>query len=199
MAATTPPTLTYTPSPLVKYIGLVALLAFGVGGTYLAHLFPDWVGLTTISAFIPTVFFFAAHDLESDTSPPNGMPSWVTFAVVTVATAVYGAVGTFVLVNYTITLVAFLSWLIVVLGAIFHAISEDQGASAKPNTEAWATAFLGIAIGLISYLLANPTAGISAWITTLVAVVPMYIHIQTDGSSVTVSPVTPAPTPPAST
>lgn len=154
------PSVTYTPSPLVKYYGLIALLAFGVGGTYLAHLFPDWVGLTTISAFVPTVFFFAAHDLESDSIPPNGLPSWTTFAVVTVTTAVYGAVGTFVLVNYTITLVAFLSWLIVVLGAIFHAIAEDQGASADPNAEAWATAALGIAIGLISYAANNPTAGI---------------------------------------
>lgn len=192
---TATPSITFTPSPLVKYLGLTALLIFAVAATYLGHIFPDNVGLLAISAYIPTVFYFAAQDLESDTQVPNGLPNWVTFTVVTVATAIYGAIGTFVLVNYTITLAAFLAWIIVVLMAVFQAIENDKGASANLTYEQWALAGIGITIGLAGYYLANPMAGISAWITTVFAVVAQYIYFNTDGSNIVVGPVTSPPTP----
>lgn len=187
-------TVTYTPSPIVKYLALSVLLVAAVALTYVQHVFPSWAGLTVISAYIPTVFYFAAHDLESN-KPPNGLPSWTTLVVVSVASAVYGAVGAFVLMNGTITLMAVLAWALVVLTAIFHSIAEDQGASAPVNAEAWATAGLGIGIGLIAFFLANPTAGLSTWIATGVVIVGQYVHIQTDGNSISASPVTPPPTP----
>jgi hypothetical protein len=190
----TAPTLTYTPSPLVKYIALIALFAGAVALTYFMHVFPTWVGWASVGSFIPSVLYFAAHDLEGS-KIPNGVPAPTTFIVVTVGTALVGAVGAWVVNDAALTLSAVLTWLVVVLGAIFHAVNEDQGANAPLTAEAWATAGLGIGIGLIGFFLANPTAGVSAWVATAFTVVPMYVHISTDGSSVSASPVTPAPTP----
>lgn len=192
-------------SPQTKFVGLTAVMLALVALSYLMKVFPDWVGSASIGSFIPTALYFVAHGLDEDSrqkgqSPKNGMPAWSTFIVVTVGSALVGAVGYFVLSNGTLEVSAALTWLIVVLGAVFHSIAEDKGSSVPETTEAWATAILGIAIGLLGFYSSNPTAGASAWIATLTMVVPQYIHITSDGSSVTVAPVTnppPPQTPPA--
>lgn len=118
-------TATYTPSPLVKYIGLTVLLIAAVVLTYVSKIFPDTVGLTAIVVYVPSVIYYVSHDLES-AGTPNGIPSYTTFAVIVVATGLEGAIGQFVLQNGTVTLAAGLVFAIALLNLIFHTIAEDQ-------------------------------------------------------------------------
>ena len=187
-------TATYTPSPLVKYIGLTVLLIAAVVLTYVSKIFPDTVGLTAIVAYVPSVIYYVSHDLES-AGTPNGIPSYTTFAVIVVATGLEGAIGQFVLQNGTVTLAAGLVFAIALLNLIFHTIAEDQGANAPAQAENWATGAIGVAIGLLAFYYGNPSAGITAWIATVVTVVGQYFHVTTDGSSISVTPVNPSPTP----
>jgi hypothetical protein len=190
-------TLTYTPSVLVKYIGLTAALVVLGVLTYLINIFPNSAFLVGIAAYIPSASLFVAHDLEGSKTP-NGIPNWTTFLVVTIVSGLEGAVGAFVLHNGSISLSAGLVWGIAVLTLIFHTVAEDQGANAPLTVEAWITAGIGIAVGFLGFFYSNPNAGIAAWISTAFVLIPEYLHITTDGSSISVTPVPnpPAPTPP---
>jgi len=181
------PTLTYTPSVLVKYVGLTAALVVLGVLTYLVHVFPNDAFLVGIASYIPSASYFVAHDLY-DSKTPNGLPGWASFITVTVVSSVEGAVGLFVLHNGSLTLGAGLVWGIAVMGSVFHALAEDQGANVPDYIENWITAGLGIAIGFAGFFYANPNAGIAAWVSTAFIVIPQYIHVSTDGSSVSVSP-----------
>jgi len=187
-------TVTFTPSPLVKYIVLTFALIATVVLSYVAHVFPDWTALAGIVAYIPTVIYYIAHDLEA-TGTPDGVPYWTTFIVVNVAAGIEGAIGQFVLSNGTITLTAAIVWALAVLNYLFHVFNEDQGANAPKNAENWVTAALGIGIGLLSFYYANPTAGITAFLVTTYTVVTQYVHVSTDGNTISATPVTPAPAP----
>jgi hypothetical protein len=187
-------TVTYTPSVLTKYVAGIAALIAAVVLTYLAHVFPNSIGLTAIIAYIPATSYWAVHDL-TDNPTPNGIPTWMTFAAILVSNGLIAAVGQFVLVNGTITLAAGLSFAIVLLQAILHQIAEDQGKSADTNVEAWLTAGLGFGIALLSYASANPGVGLAAIAVTAINLFPLYVHINTDGSSISATPVPPAPTP----
>jgi hypothetical protein len=184
-------TASYTPSPLAKYLIGIFLLVGSAVLTYVVHFLPTLFGDLSIQSAIVALAYYGAHDLE--TGPPNGLPSWTTFAIVTVVAAVTGAVG-FAPGMGAWTTGAVLVWFVAVLKLIYHAISEDAGASANPNAEAWALSLTGIGIGVLAYFAANPTAGLLVATTTVIQVIMLYVHVSTDGSTVTATP-TPPPVP----
>lgn len=195
MAGSTPASPpTYTPSPLVKYLALVVFLVGDVVLSYVLKIFPNALGMSITGSTLVAIFAFVAHDLEGD-KVPNGLPKWTTFVVITVASAVFGALAYFDK-STLLEVSALVTWVIFILGAVFHALKEDAGVNLPANDEVWATAFLGIALSLLMWYVSSPDAGLGGLVATLVYVVPLFLHIGSDGS---ISPVPNPPDPTAPT
>ncbi|MDE1821265.1 MAG: hypothetical protein KGJ23_08665 [Euryarchaeota archaeon] len=179
---------TYTPSPLVKYFALVVFLIGDVVLSYVLKAFPNILGMSVAGSTFVAIFAFVAHDLET-AKTPNGLPTYLTFIVITVAAAAFGALAYFDHSTF-LEVSALVTWLIVLLGAVFHALKEDAGVNVPANEEVWAVSFLGIAVSLLMWYQSNSQAGVAGLIATAVYVVPLYLHVGSDGS------VTPVPNPP---
>jgi hypothetical protein len=179
-ASAAPAATSLSLSPTLKYIALIFLLFGSVVLALVNKVIPLDVLYPGIGSILVALFGFLAHDL-SEAHTPNGWPSWTTYLVVTIASAIYGGVGLFTKQTFMES-GATVTWLIVVFGFIFHQLAEDQGVKMPANAEAWATAFLGIFLSALIWWSSNQTAGVNAFVAALAVIVPTYIHSNGDGS-----------------
>jgi hypothetical protein len=180
------PGATLTLSPIAQYVALLVLFVGSVVASYVLKIFPNAIGNLGAGLSIVGIFTYAAHGLEQEGSP-SGFPPYLGFIVVTVGTAAMGAIGSFT-GDSLLTVGAFLTWLIVVLTLLYHAIAQDAGANLPQNAELWFLSIVGVSLSLGTWYLAGATDGFAGLVATFVAAVPMYFHLA--GGSIT-------PTPPA--
>lgn len=156
---------------------LYAFLTVGdVVLAYVAKILPASYGISGLGAIAIAFFGTVAHDYTTAHSP-SGVPSWVSYIVITVAGAVVGAIGYFT-GDTVLTVTAFVAWLIVVLSAIVHVVSEDAGANLPTYAETVITTVLGAAIAFLTWYGQNPTATVGAIIATLVSILASYVHVS---------------------
>lgn len=191
MAGSPTPTVKLSLSGPEKYFALIIIL---VGITllgYINKMFPLDQLYAGLGSGIVVAFAFISHDLE-DAHSPKGVPSWATFLVITFTSAAWGGIAYFS-ASPIMETSAIVTWLIVVLGYIFHILSEDKGVDFPANAEVWMTSILGVILAALVWYQSNPTAGVSALITVLVLVVPQYLHVNFHTGTVT--PVVDPPNP----
>jgi hypothetical protein len=189
---------TQTPSGITipqwaVYIALAALLVGSVVASYWLKIFPDAFGQVGGGAAIMAVFAFASHQFEQE-GTPAGFPRWTSFVVVSVAAIGEGAIGSFTGATL-LTVGAFVTWIALVLGLLYHDIASDGGTNFSLNAETWATALAGVAASLAVWWLDNPMAGLAAFVAAFVSIFGMYFHVA--GTTVTPVPTGGQPVPPA--
>lgn len=170
-----------------------ALLLVDVVLAYVAKLLPSTYGLAGLGVLTVTFSGALSHDFEDAHSPAN-VPTWVTYLVVVIVGALIMGLGTLT-ADTTLTLAGALGLAITILGAIYHSVAEDAGASAPQYVETVVLAITGGGVSFLAWLAQNPTASWTAILATLVAVASQYVHIT--GSSVTVSVPSGSAPPPA--
>lgn len=167
------------------------LLIAVVAVSYIAKLVPtDW-GVAGIGTIAISFFWVAAHEFE-DQHTPSGTPYWVTWVVVTVAAAVEGAIGQFTS-DTTLTIVAVIAWIIIVLQSLITSFTEDAGINVPQYAETIVVTIIGASVTFLMWYAQNTTATLGAILATIIAIVTSYLHITTTSTATTV----PAATPPA--
>ena len=190
---------TPTFSPIVKYALLVVAAIAALVATYWLKLAPDAVGFAGAGTSIVGLFTFATADLEQSGDPP-GLPRGTTFLVITGLAGVYGAVGVFsgqTLATYA----AFLAWLLVVLEYVLTTLRSHLDAYVPSAYDSVIVAGVGIAVAVVQYLAANPTASVDSVVITAVVALASYINVggsapTPSGSTVPASGAASAPTTP---
>jgi hypothetical protein len=175
---------------IAVYMFLAATLIGSVVAAYVLNIFPDAFGQLGAGISIVSIFTFLATRFES-TAVPSGIPRWVSFVVVTIASVGMGAIGAFTSASL-LEVGAFVTWLTLVGGLLYKAIADDAGVTFSVNAETWATAIIGFFTSLGVYYLDNPTAGLAGFVTAAVATAGMYFTVA--GNTITPTPV-PPPTP----
>ncbi len=193
MASTTStsPSLSITLTSTQLYWLYFFLTIGDVALAYVAKILPTSYGVAGLGVLAIAFFGTVAHDYSS-AHTPNGVPGWVTYAVITVAGAVVGAIGYFT-GDTVLTVTAFVAWFIIVLSAIIHAVTEDAGANLPTYAETVITTVLGAAVTFLTWYGQNPTATLGAIIATLIAILSSYVHVS---SVVVTAPSAPAPSAP---
>src|SRR5487761_1997682 len=87
-------TVSLTLSSATTYGLLITALVGSVIMAYVLKIFPTALGNVGIATSLTGIIAYFTHDLTT-AHVPNGWPQWTTFAVVSVATAAYGALGAF--------------------------------------------------------------------------------------------------------
>ena len=162
MASPSNPASSATIPKWVTYLGLAALLIGSVVASYWLKIFPDAFGQIGGGASIVAIFTFASHDFEQE-GVPSGWPRWTSFVVVSIASIGMGSIGAFTGTTL-LTIGAFVTWLTLVGGLLYHAVASDGGTAFSLNAETWATAIIGVAVSLGVWFLDNPTAGLAAFV-----------------------------------
>lgn len=136
------------------------------------------------------LFTFVAKKLEAD-QVPSGLPRYTSFVALTIGAVGMGAVGHFT--NATLlTSGAFVTWITLVAGLLYHAIANDGGVAFSVNAETWATAVVGVAISLLVYFADNPMAGFGGFVAAGISTFAMYFHVA--GNAVTPVAIASQPT-----
>lgn len=178
------------PTAYLYYL-YAALLLADVVLAFVAKVLPSSYGVAGLGVLAVAFSGSVAHDFEDAHAPAN-VPTWATYLVVVVAGAVVTGAGSLTS-NTPLTLAGAIALVVVILGAVYHSVAEDAGASAPAYIETYALAATGIALSVLTWYAQNPTATAVAIITTVITTAVNYVHVT--GSSVTVSLPTPAATP----
>jgi hypothetical protein len=179
--------------PWATYLGLIVLLVASVIASYVLKIFPDALGNLGTAASVVGLFTFAAHDLEGE-NIPTGLPQYTTFVVLTLSTGAMAVIGSFT--SQTLLEVgAFVTWVVLFLGFIWHAVANDAGANFSITQEAWVTAAIGVALSLLVWYESGAMNGVAGLVAVAVATIPMYFHLGSQ--SVTPIPPSQQPAPPA--
>src|SRR5208283_4416161 len=154
---------------LFLVIGDVAL-------AYVAKILPSDYGTAGLGVIAISFFGTLSHDY-TEAHSPNGVPTWLSYVVITIAGALVGAIGFFTS-DTVLTTTAFVAWLIVVLTAIANDVTEDAGESLPAYAETVIAAFIGLAVTFLTWLGQNPTASTGAIIATIIAILTSYFHVS---------------------
>lgn len=192
MASSSTGTVNISLSSRAQFIFLAVAAVASVGLTYGAKLFPTIFGATGLSAVIALAYSFALH-LYEDNHKPGGLGYEAAFLINAAGVGLIGAATYFLVPG--MGLEEWLLWVIVVVSALAHTISEDAGASLPQSWELWITAGLGFFLSLATFAYQNPTAGWATLITTALATVTQWFHITEVAGQVQVTP-TPQTIPP---
>jgi len=177
-------------TPLVKYILLLTAFVGSIFGAYVLNVIPDVVGFAGAGTSIAALFAFAVADLES--MPDSPVPTGVTFVVITVGAAVYGAVGAYTNQTFAVW-TAFLAWVLLVLEYIFTTFQAQLSTYVPSAYDSMAVSGVGLVVALVQYLAANPGASVAALVVT--GVVYFASHLNNNGAATAAPPSAPASTP----
>ena len=190
MANTTsnpPTTVSLVLSSTATYALLAVALVASVLLAYVLKVWPDTLGNVGIATSLTGVVALLAHDLTS-AHVPNGYPQWVTFALISVATAAYAAVGLFsqeTLLEYG----AALTWIVAFVQYLNTYISENGTPGLTASQAAWLTAGLGFILTVLTFALNNPDASIVTILVTAIGAFSTYFHLSETGTgSGTITP-----------
>jgi hypothetical protein len=143
---------------------------------YVAKILPQSYGVSGLAAIAIAFFGTVAHDFTT-AHTPNGVPTWVTYVIITIASALAGAIGFFTS-DTTLTVSAFVAWFIIVLSAIANDVTEDAGANLPTYAETVIVTVIGLTITVLTWFASNPTATVAALVATVIAVLSSYFHVS---------------------
>jgi len=167
------------------YALLIFLLAISVIGTFVYSFIPDFLGIPTAATALLALFAYVAHDLETSSSG-SGVPSWVTYIVITVGGGLMAGAGYFAH-NPTFTESALLAFTLVFLNFLAHSLSTESGGLPK-NIEAWLTALIGGAITIVQFIQSNPAASAATIIVSAVIILSSVFHVTEENGTIVVTP-----------
>jgi hypothetical protein len=180
-------TVSLTLSSATTYGLLVTALVGSIILGYVLKVFPTTLSNVGIATSLTGMVAYFAHDLTT-AHIPNGWPQWTTFAVVSLATAAYGALGVFTsqtLVEYG----AALTWVVAFVSYLNTYVQENGSSGLTPSQVTWVTAILGVVLATLTYAENNPDASVASILVTAIMAGAQWFHLSENGGTVTATPV----------
>ncbi len=168
--------ISVTLSSTTTYALLVTALIASVIFAYVLKIFPTALGNVGVATSITGIVAYFTHDVTT-AHVPNGWPQWTTFAVVSVATAAYGALGVFT----TQTLLEYgaaLTWTIAFVSYLNTYVQENGSAGLTAGQVTTVTAILGVALATLTYAENNPDATIASILVTAILAGAQWFHLS---------------------
>ncbi len=180
-------TVSLTLSSATTYGLLITALIGSVLLSYVLKVFPNSLGNVGVATSLTGIVAYFTHDLTT-AHIPSGWPQWTTFAVVSLATAAYGALGVFTsqtLMEYG----AALTWAVAFVTYLGTYVQENgsQGLTASQIT--WVTAILGVVLATLTFAEHNPDASVASILVTAIMAGAQYFHLTENGGTVSATPI----------
>ncbi len=152
------------------YLGVVILGILSAVLGFVTHTVPSWVGYAGIAASVVVFFGYLADEFI-----PQSAGEYV---VVTVIAAVVGVLGSLTGIQY-INLIAVLTWVVAILGAIYNSVSEHGGAFLNSQQSTLFIGVTGAALAFFTWWLGDPAATTATVISTLVTTIGQFLRVST--------------------
>ncbi len=185
--STTTKTVSVTLSGAATYALLLVALVGSVILAYILKVFPDALGNVGIATSLTGIIAYLTHDLTT-AHEPKGWPTWVTFAVVSVVTALYGALGSFT-GQTLLTYGAALTWIVAFVSYLSTYVQENGSKGLTPVQATWLTAILGTVLTVLTYVTGHPDAGVATILVTAILAGAQWFHLH-EGTVVIAPPTT---------